>query len=535
VSPTRRAPARSRAALACALALGAPGCGPAPRDVVLISLDSVRADALTFDDAAAAPNLTRLATRGTVFTRAYSGTSWTLPAHAQLFTGAPPALHGVQYDDLALDPEMPTLPELLRGAGYFTAGFWTGWFLAGEYGFERGFHVYENAMTGGLRLQTEYERALRRGDLDLARRLLDGREHLGHQDVTSARVAERAAALLERVDADEPLFLFAHLFDPHYDYVPPAPWDTRFDPDYDGDFDGRDFYTDPRVFDPSRTPPTRLGPRDVQHLFALYRGEIGWTDAQLGRLFDALREAGRLQRSLVVVTSDHGDEFFEHGGRGHRHTLYEELVHVPLLMVAPRGGERGGPARVDALVGLSDVAPTVLEFAGLAPPPHAQGRSLLSALAGAPLASEPQLATLALVGPVGERERAYLLQDSLRGEDFKLIRTLVVDRDDRARTRAVRWFDLAQDPRERSPVTDVADPRVRAAVEELDRRLLRLRAAWEALERSPAEARTTRVQEVFAGELEALGYAGEDGGTLSSPTLGLPWGLGPHPPPLPPR
>ncbi len=519
-----------RALLTClsaAAPLGLAGsCSERAPSVVLVSLDSVRADALTFRDPAASPRLTELAREGTVFTQAISGSSWTLPAHAQLFTGSPPVLHGVQYDDVAIDPSTPTLPEILHAAGWFTAGFWTGWFVAGEYGFARGFDLYANAMTDGDLLEREYRRAVAAGDFDQARRILGGRDVLGHQDVTSGRVVERVREIVRRVDDDEPLFLFVHLFDPHYDYVPPAPWDTRFDPDYAGEMDGRDYYRDLRVFDPDATPRRRIGARDLEHVIALYRGEIGWTDAAVGEMLDELRSAGRFDDALIVVTSDHGDEFFEHGGRGHRHSLFDELLRVPLLVRLPAASAvPSRPATVEEQVSLSDVAPTILDALGLPVPRSMDGRSLVPALRGEGLSAIPVVSTLVLMPAEGPP----VLFDALRTPETKLIRRLAVDREGRLRVKEVLCFDLGTDPGEQHPENDPQHPSVTSAMRTLDAELARLRTRFDALEHSPDEFRSTRIREVFEDELSDLGYTDDTGS--ASPGFARPWGLGPHPPP----
>jgi arylsulfatase A-like enzyme len=128
-------------------------------NILLISLDTVRADALTFRDPEVARHMTALAARGTVFTQAISGTSWTLPSHAQMFTGMPLALHGVDADDVRIDPLTPILPEYLKQAGYFTGGVFSVRYLWNDYGFGRGFDVYRSAVA---------ESDLERRDLDSA-------------------------------------------------------------------------------------------------------------------------------------------------------------------------------------------------------------------------------------------------------------------------------------------------------------------------------------------------------------------------------
>lgn len=519
--------AARRALILAALggALGGAGCGGAaerPIDVLLVSLDSVRADDLTFDDPERAPNLARLAGRGVVFTECVSGSSWTLPAHAQMFTGQPPLVHGVELDDVRIDPLTPTLPELLRATGRYTAGFFTGWYLTADYGFGRGFDVYENCITDGAARERAFRRALDSGDAGALQRLNLEREIAGHRDVTSTTLVERAIAHARNLPDDRALFLFAHLFDPHYDYVPPAPWDTAFDPDYAGDLDGRDFFVNPRIYD-AASHRRVVSDRDLQHVRALYRGEIGWTDQELGRLLDALEESGRLEHTLVIVTADHGDEFFEHGGRGHRHTLFDELVRVPLLVVPPGGRASAAPARVDAPVELSDLLPTILDYCAVETPETSLGRSLRPAVEGAsPPASDGSVASLTLAVNLPDR-RLYQLTQTHRVGDEKLVRVLELDDAGALTSRAQVLFDLSADPRERHPIPD--GPALEAASARFDAALDELRDLHARLPRSTRTERSTSIRQLFASELGALGYGEES----SEAPGGLPWGPGPPP------
>src|SRR5262249_10859476 len=139
-----------------------------------------------------------------------------------------------------------------------------------------------------------------------------------------------------------PFFAFVHMWDVHFDYIPPEPFDSMFDPDYTGPLDGHNIGQEGF--------PLNAPPRDIEHLKALYDGEIRYTDQTIGELLDALRSAGLLDRTLIVVTSDHGEEFLEHGNKTHRKALYEESIHVPLIVWASAGLPRG--ARVDTPVSL---------------------------------------------------------------------------------------------------------------------------------------------------------------------------------------
>ena len=509
------------------LLLGSCGEAPVGRTILLISLDSVRADTLDFDDAQAFPHLAGLAQEGAIFDQAISGSSWTLPAHATMFTGAPPPLHGVEFDDIAIDPGFKTVPELLHDAGWYTAGWWTGWYTAGDFGFDRGFDTYTNAMTGGREIERRYRDALARGDIEEAKRALAVTDVVGHRDITSPNVLVGVEATIETIDRGRALFLFTHLFDPHYDYIPRAPYDTRFDPDYTGNIDGHDFFENKRIFDSSKTPGRQISDRDLEHIVALYKGEIAFTDESIGRMLASLEAAGRLENTLVIVTSDHGEEFFEHGGRGHRAGLYDEVLRVPLLVRDPRTAD---PTRhIGAQVGLVDVLPTIAGFAGLTPPSTSLGIDLGPAVAGAPLESRPMISSLMQ----HNTKYGYFFMESYRLPEAKLIRSMVLGDDRQLELVRAELFDLSSDPGETRSRTNKASARELPIWATMERDFDGLRARFAASNPAPREARATSVREVFAADLAGLGYAGEseEAAELVSPGLSLPWPPGPRPAP----
>jgi len=528
VSPLPRPSRTLGLALVAAVGACADSAAPARPDVVLISLDSVRADALTFVDPERTPNLTELARRGVVFRQALSGSSWTLPTHVQMFTGTPPPVHGVRLDDARIDPRMPTLPELLDAHGYHTVGFWTGWYLAGDYGFERGFDRYHNAMTDGERYDAALRAARAGADPRSIERAKIQRDVANHRDVTSERACELAADAIASAPQDEPLFLFLHLFDPHYDYVPPPPYDRRFDPDYEGTIDGRDYWHNRAIYDKTKTPPRQIGERDLEHIRALYAGEVAWCDAQIARVLGALERHDRLADALILVTSDHGEEFFERGGRGHRHTLHDELLRVPLLIVPP-GSLRRAPAFDDRQVELSDLLPTICDYAGVDEPASSLGRSLRPALEGraAERTDVPLVATLTSRPERPDGDFDTVLLQAFRTPEQKLVRKLQIGPRGRPALTHIAWFDLEKDPLERSPVLDPRDPRLRAAWNRLEERYAELRAHSERLDSSPPDERTTAIKEAFADDLSALGYVEGGADTAESQP---PWLFQPLPP-----
>jgi arylsulfatase A-like enzyme len=523
----------STAALLALLTACSDSSVPAEYDVLVISLDTVRADALTFRDAEAAPNMTALAQGGTVFTQAIAGTSWTLPSHAQLFTGQPPSLHRAEVDDTAMDERTPTLPTLLRDGGWFTAGFWTGWFLSDEYGFARGFDVYRNAMTDGDKYHARFEQDVDSGNTGAGWSAQADRERLSHQDITSERVVDMANELIDGLEAEERLMLFLHLFDPHHDYIPPGKWATRYDPNYTGTLDGRNYYFNPRIWDEANQKRV-VNDRDLQHIYALYKGEIGWADEQIGRLIEKLREVGRLDRTLIVITSDHGEEFFEHGHRGHKLTVFDEVIRVPLLVVPPKALSESIPPSVGAQVELSDILPTVLDYADLDTPPTVFGRSLRPALEGRPFPSRPVVSSLILYTYPSLGNMEVNVYDAVRTPEMKLFRRTVLQIGRPPQLTHVAYRDILRDPLGQgwiidSPELMARSPQVVAAWDLLEGELAKMRAIHESSDHEPDHERTTNMARLLGDELRQLGYTATDENE-PSPGHISPWGLGVRPP-----
>jgi len=483
---TRRRPHPGRWLLASLALLAACGPGdgsapqavPRPRNVVLISIDSLRADHLGCYGYPrdTSPHLDALADRGLVFDTCVAESSWTLPTHASLLTGVSSGAHGLDHDGLSLPADLPTLAERLSAAGMRTRGLWSGPYLHPVFGFGRGFadQDYE-----GLLPLTRYDSDTfeSTGKAPLNPHTEENRE--AHRASTAEAVIDEA---LEFVDAagDEPFFLFVHLFDVHYDFVAPASSWKPFAPDYDGPMDGLDFSTDDAIH-------ADMDPADLAHLLALYDGEIAYTDEQLGRLLTRLQRDDREDDTLIIVSSDHGDEFFEHGEKGHRLNLFEEVLDVPLIMAG--AGVSGSGRRVSGVTEHTDVMPTILELLGLEASEFGTGRSLARALAGGELHDE-RLAVSRL------RLSARRRMTAVRGPDWKV----VIEERDREGTEQVSCFDLATDPGEQLPLEDDALlARAREAITQRDGREAFLRARL-------GVGAPTALPEGLDSDLRALGY-----------------------------
>ncbi|MFN7144979.1 MAG: sulfatase [Myxococcota bacterium] len=309
------------------------GCGPLPRgdaerpDIVLVSIDSLRADHLGSYGYPrdTTPNLDALAKDGLRFTQARAASPWTLPSHMTMFTGLWPTEHQVIEDDLTLAPSVPVVTEALKEAGYATAAFVSTLYVGGDYGFARGFDTY--------------------ADYDITER-----QNLAHA-VRVDRLVTDAIAWVKATGERRPVFLFVHIYDVHYPYFPPEPWNEKYDRA------GRPEELRYRNYRYYQQRP--LSEKRMAHQVAQYDESLAWVDHELGRLIDAFDDSRR--PAWWIVTSDHGEELGERGSWGHAHTLYPEVLDIPLIVAGPG---------VDAAVrgertGTIDIAATLAAMAGV--------------------------------------------------------------------------------------------------------------------------------------------------------------------------
>jgi arylsulfatase A-like enzyme len=409
---------------------------PTTPNVIMISLDTLGARHLGAYGYPypTSPHLDSFSEGGTLFEQAICHYPSTAASHMTLFTSLLPAAHGVRNLFDRLPATVQTLPEILRRAGYMTAAVTEDATLASGMGFVRGFHTYrENhrqyGATPGLARET-FKQALR----------------------------------WLRTNPPEPFFLFLHTYQVHTPYRPPPNYLRLVRPD----------------------PLRADGPDPARR----YDAEVRFLDRLLGYFLARLEESALRDRTVLILTSDHGEAFGQHGERGHGDALYESVMHVPLILRGP-----GVPARrrISTRVGLVDVMPTILEVVGIRPPSGIQGRSLLPFLRGdsppaLPLVAEVRGGLAPTPGPPEPDRRAVWLDNK------KIIRDL----------RADRWevFDLARDPEERRDLFATSGATITDAARVLE--------GYAGLEASPiSDDRPAVVQPPTPEELEklrALGY-----------------------------
>jgi arylsulfatase A-like enzyme len=404
------------------------GCEPAGRvrdaNLVVIGIDTLRADHLGCYGypRPTSPRLDALSREGVLFTTAISPSPWTLPAFASMFTGLLPSSHrageGWWFERTRLDPSFVTLAEVLRGTGYRTGSFVSNGFVSPDTGVADGFEETRVWFSG--------------------------------KGATPAAIAWLDTHAAER------FFLFLHIVEPHHPYSPPEEHAAPFlDRSYEG-LIGTSFGEAP---DPDWTDADR------QRIIDLYDGEVSFADALVGDVLDKLAQLGVDDDTIVVVTADHGEELFERGTIGHGHSLYDELLRVPLIIRWP-GREPHG--RVEQQVRTMDLFPTLLDALGLPVPPGLDGVSLLPLARGEP--QEPGSATALAEYLFGDRE-----QKAIRRQDHKLILTLA--------TNEGSLFDLRADAGERRDVAEQHASLVREFRAELERTLLVLLEGFRLLAR----------------------------------------------------
>ena len=400
-----------RRAEALRASLGAP-------NVLFIVLDAGRADHFGAYGYArpTTPNIDRLARQGIVFERAFTPAVYTLGAMASVWTSQYPDRH---HADLSFAARLPadrlTLAELLGAQGVHTAGFVSNTIAGAFNGFDRGFGEFHEVWR--------------------------------EQATSTADGIARTVPAWIAAHADRRFFAYVHFREPHCPYDPRPPFDARFGPDGPIPRDQRGACGPGTWIVDVNQGRRALAPAERDHLVRLYDGNLALADDVVGQIRGALERAALLERTVVIVTADHGEGLFEHGWIGHNVELYEEAMHVPLIVRFPAG--KGPPAgtRIDGLADLLDVAPTIADLFGAwgrgGSDRQFHGRSLLGALSGA--AGEAAI----LSRTIWERPR-YARRDASS--------KFIYD----TRTGAEELYDLVRDPNEKSNLL-VADP---------------LRAAW---------------------------------------------------------
>lgn len=444
-----------------------------PSSILLVVIDTLRRDYLGFHgfEGDVSPNLDALARRSVIFDQAVTPAPWTLPAVASLFTSLYPEQHGQaglvegkgSGKQTVLPPDALTLAERLRSRGYATAAFVGNPWMTRKSGLAQGFDVYDDREVGN--------------------------------EVEAGVLLDRAAGWIESRPQRPPFFVYVHLMDVHGPYRP-LPADLVALRGDSGRGGSRplglvEFGRIPDYLREGGTPGAG-DPMDLGTWRDSYAAGVRRVDRALGAFFSRLERAAILDRTTIVITSDHGEELADHGGWNHGDTLYDEQIRIPLVIRVPGNG---AARRVDRVVGLLDILPTLEVLAGADPPRDVMGTDLGPLLAGGGL-DRPDVAYLS-----GVKRRPGMV--AVRTGDAKLI--LEEGR------RPLAFFDLVRDPleQERQMAVDAAPPLLALA-----------RAEWLRIDRVGGLGRVEEaLDRSLAGRLRALGYLAPEGEDMAGDGL----------------
>lgn len=459
---------------------GAPVAQAAPRaaNVLVITVDSGRRDHTSIYGYRrdTTPRLAAMAADGFVFTEAFTASTYSGPSHATLFTGLYPGQHGLIDNGLRLADGVLPMAGLLQGLGYRTAAFIGEEVIGPETDLDRGFDTYELHEVAG---HEHDEKSLER-------------------DVAGYRAAREWLEAWHGDGEKEPFFLWLHVQNVHQSYDPPPPYDSLFvDVPRDVEVDGIDDFelrcaTDVR----KALERGQLSEPMKAQVVALYDGEWRLVDDEIGKLLAFLRRTGSYDRTLVVLTADHGEYLFEESevdfGPGrfrHGRIYFEPVLRVPLVVKPPAGALARSGLRTSVTASTVDVLPTVMDLLGLEPPPSLPGRSLV------PWMEDPERDDPVDTVYFHEvfRKRVYA---GLRTPDYKFVRKVKGDETE-------RWLlDLRNDPDERRNHYDDKRP----VADDLERRL----DEWLARQGTVTPGSLEDMSERMREALRKAGYLRED-------------------------
>jgi len=435
-----------------------------------VVLDTTRADAVSADggEGAETPTLDRLAEEGVLYTQARSTSAWTVPSHGSLFTGLYPSRHGAHHEHLKLDPQMTTVAEALAPE-YATAGFSENPHVSRGYGFAQGFEHFEETWRG-------------------------------RPAATAVPpTADRVMAWLRARDRERPFLVFINFMTPHLPYAPDRRFERRFVP----------AGADPKLVEGLRrfnewdarlvmTGRRTLSPEQVSLLRDLYRADVAFADFRLARVVVELARERALDHTLVAVVGDHGENITDHGLMEHQFCLYDSLLRVPMILRLP--GTFDGGRKLDAPVQLVDLAPTILQVAGVPKErwPVFQGVSLVD---HPPPADRPEVAEY--MRPSGQRWRFERVAPGFDFSRFdRRLRALVIG----------RWKVIVPEGGTPELYDVVADPGelhdVAAEHPDVVDRMATWLERWSQGDRHVTGEGAPRVDPETKKALEALGYVG---------------------------
>ena len=464
-------------------------------NVVLIVIDALRADHMSLYGylRETTPRIDDWATEGFVFEGAMANSSWTKTSMASILSSLYPTSHAVTLVHSALSDEVETLPKILWRHGYHTAIFTANMFITPAFGFDQGVDFFYSTRTPHFQKLMVGHILIRLGHLNKAIKTLAQfpiqieRWLLGEETpaggVEAPGLTQAFGKWLNRVE-DDRFFAYLHYMEPHDPYGPlplKTPGFTPLNRSNGPLVLNRPLFHGFFPFEKAKT----VSPGTLEGMIDLYDGEIRWTDYWIGELIQELKRRDLFEKTLIILTSDHGEEFYDHYAWGHGRSLFQEVIHVPLVLSCPEALREDG-RRFSHRVRHIDIMPTILDFCGLAPPEGIAGESLVPILRGdePPLPSRPVFSEVFHVG--------FSAHSLIEG-------TRKVTSCEQMGASEVLAFDLATDPHE----TDSLDPMEAPWRTDL---LSRLENHKDLVSRQAATSTDMVIDEAMREQLKALGY-----------------------------
>ena len=431
-------------------------CKPhaSPKYVLLITVDTLRADAISCYKPGnnLTPNIDALARQAVLFEKAFSNSSWTLPAIASLMTGMPPSVHQANRNHGRITGKLPTLADEMKKAGYYTAAIGINPALNKQACISNGFIYYDfypKFSTGrsvGGKIRKHLSRYI--PDEKLTNTAAEGLTIDFGSMISTDKLTDLAIRWLGK-NKDKNIFFWIHYFDPHVPYAPPVQWlqgrEKGLIPHIGFNFDRPDDLLT-HAFVPTQ--------KEKEWLRELYNGEVRYVDHNLGRLFAALKQMGIYDQSLMVLTSDHGEEFWEHGSYYHGHSLYHEVVSIPLIIKPPGNSVSD---RINEVVCLQNLMPTILDYCQIKGyRKKIYNQSLLPLLTGETggKAFEPQPVVISAMRYGEEKEALYF-------DGLKYIYSEMSQKEE--------LYSTIDDPQEKNLINETFPGKINEAIESLER------------------------------------------------------------------
>lgn len=329
---------------------GGPAALRRPTNVLIYLIDTMRADKLrpiNPESRVQTPGLNQFVESAAIMMGAHTQENWTKPSVATLLSSLMPWQHNAITTEAVVPSGVHLAPEILSEQGFYTGAFIANGYVSDRFGFRQGWTTYRNYVREGRNNPAQF-------------------------------VAADVLSWLDSRPTDKPFFLYVHTIDPHVPYRPPHQFLALYDTaPYNGVVD---FTHDGELLEKIKVGQVRLNERDRVRLQALYDGEVSYHDVHFNSIIEGLTRRGVGDNTMVIVTADHGEEFWDHGSVGHGHSVYEELLHIPMFVRLP--GVTHGAMRVPDAVGLVDVLPTILDALGQPIPEDMAGHSFLRSLTG---------------------------------------------------------------------------------------------------------------------------------------------------------